>query len=77
MNTWDIDLMLVKCWPIVSDDGPALNQHCVDAWYSLVMRQQRCASDKITGITPYIIAPVAETGFSHRLTPYTIVGHFF
>ena len=23
------------------------------------------------------IAPVAETGFSHRLTAYTIVGHFF
>ena len=24
-----------------------------------------------------IIAPVAETGFSHRLTAYKIVGHFF
>ena len=23
------------------------------------------------------IAPVAETGFSHRLTAYKIVGHFF
>ena len=24
-----------------------------------------------------ILAPVAETGFSHRLTAYKIVGHFF
>ena len=23
------------------------------------------------------VAPVAETGFSHRLTAYKIVGHFF
>ena len=23
------------------------------------------------------ITPVAETGFSHRLTPYKNVGHFF
>ena len=23
------------------------------------------------------LAPVAETGFSHRLTAYKIVGHFF
>ena len=25
----------------------------------------------------YYIAPVAETGFSHRLTAYKMVGHFF
>ena len=24
-----------------------------------------------------VVAPVAETGFSHRLTAYKIVGHFF
>ena len=24
-----------------------------------------------------LVAPVAETGFSHRLTTYKIVGHFF
>ena len=30
------------------------------------------------GGVPYRhLAPVAETGFSHRLTPYKIVGHFF
>ena len=27
--------------------------------------------------TPVMLAPVAETGFSHRLTPYKIVGNFF
>ena len=26
---------------------------------------------------PYNIVPMAETGFSHRLTPYKIVEHFF
>ena len=27
--------------------------------------------------TEWLLAPVAETGFSHRLTAYKIVGHFF
>ena len=27
--------------------------------------------------TSYMLAPVAETGFSHKLTAYKIVGHFF
>ena len=34
----------------------------------------RSHSSHSTGAT---VAPVAETGFSHRLTAYKIVGHFF
>ena len=30
-----------------------------------------------THTPPFPLAPVAETGFSHRLTAYKIVGHFF
>ena len=32
---------------------------------------------EISQQTRNVVAPVAETGFSHRFTAYTIVGHFF
>ena len=57
--------------------GPAsqtLDRHQNDfAWTSGVYRATRRKNDKAV----WNLAPVAETGFSHRLTAYKIVGHFF
>ena len=38
-----------------------------------VMRRQQSICHKLV---PFRLDPVAETGFSHRLTAYRIVGHF-
>ena len=55
---------------------------CGEVTQPLVARLPKLRRD-YSGMRDYLrlpcarLAPVAETGFSHRITAYKIVGHFF
>ena len=76
-QTQDIDSMLDQCWASVVD----LAQH----WFNITClvfagldHVANSANPSFSGtVCSNRPAPVAETGFSHRLTAYKIVGHFF
>ena len=67
--------LTIRSRPVYGTKDMCVHNH---AGYELLRpRSTINPADVVSKRHPPQLAPVAETGFSHRLTAYKIVGHFF
>ena len=62
-------------WPSNSMWRKDFSKNCI--WFWMVNDSLNICLSSRAPCRSILVAPVAETGFSHRLTAYKIVGHFF
>ena len=73
-DNWASRTKITTKWRALMDDSSLIN---VQSWGRCWAKQLGRPAEPVGLWTWPGIAPVAETGFSHRLTAYKIVGHFF